>query len=159
MGVDWQCQQFEKAEYCLFEQRELTGNGNYSVAIAQGGVITRAFYMMDSNGLGNPSEESLANGHTTREVGFGFDQITWYQEQIGELKKVAPEVKISLASARDQLHEALDVQSARLTVVQTVRGERPAYEFLCAYDGQQYLIYTDAISGAEIAIINVKNAG
>jgi spore germination protein len=70
-----------------------------------------------------------------------------------------PEVKISLASARDQLHEALDVQSARLTVVQTVRGERPAYEFLCAYDGQQYLIYTDAISGAEIAIVNVKNAG
>ena len=97
MGVDWQCQQFEKAEYCLFEQRELTGNGNYSVAIAQGGVITRAFYMMDSNGLGNPSEESLANGHTTREVGFGYDQIAWYQEQIGELKKSVPEVKISFA--------------------------------------------------------------
>ena len=97
MGVDWQCEQFENAEYCLFEQKELTGNGNYSVAIAQGGVITRVFYMMDSNGLGNPSEESLANGHTTREVGFGYDQIVWYQTQIGELKKVAPEVKISFA--------------------------------------------------------------
>lgn len=37
MGVDWQCEQFENAEYCLFKQRTLTGNGNYSVGITQGG--------------------------------------------------------------------------------------------------------------------------
>ena len=96
-GVDWQCEQLENAEYCLFDQKELTGNGNYSVAIVQGGEIKRVFYMLDSNGCGNVSEESLANGHTTRTVGFGQDQIAWYTKQIERLKEYAPEVKISFA--------------------------------------------------------------
>ena len=38
MGVDWQCEQFENAENCLFIQRELTGNGNYTVGIEQNGA-------------------------------------------------------------------------------------------------------------------------
>ncbi len=96
-GADWQCEQFENAQYCLFEQKELTGNGNYSVAIAQGGEVKRVFYMLDTNGCGGASAESLANGHTTKSVGFASDQIQWYTEQIKELKKVAPEVKISFA--------------------------------------------------------------
>ena len=63
MGVDWQCQQFKNAEYCLFEQRELTGNGNYTVGIVQAGKLIRVFYMMDSNS-GSPSEKTIANGHS-----------------------------------------------------------------------------------------------
>jgi hypothetical protein len=97
-GVDWQCDQFENAEYCLFEQKELSGNGNYSVAIAQGGDLKRVFYMMDTNAIGNASEESLANGHTYKDYcGFKQDQIDWYTAQIAELKEVAPEIKISFA--------------------------------------------------------------
>lgn len=97
MGVDWQCQQLEKAQYCLFEQKTLTGNGNYSVAIAQGGELKRVFYMLDTNGCGGASAESLTNGHTTKEVGLGQDQIDWYTEEITALKAVAPNVKISFA--------------------------------------------------------------
>ncbi len=97
MGVDWQCEQFEKAEHCLFEQKTLTGNGNYSVGIVQGGEIKRVFYMLDSNGCGNVSDESLANGHTTRDTGFGRDQIEWYTTQIGILKEASPDTKISFA--------------------------------------------------------------
>ena len=41
MGVDWQCEQLVNAKNCLFVQRELTGNGNYSVGIMQGETITR----------------------------------------------------------------------------------------------------------------------
>ena len=96
-GADWQCDQFENAKYCKFLQRELTGNGNYSVAIAQDGVITRVFYMLDSNACSAASAESLANGHTTTVVGFGNDQIEWYTEQITELKAVSPNTKISFA--------------------------------------------------------------
>lgn len=96
-GVDWQCEQFENAKYCLFDQKTLTGNGNYSVGIAQGGVITRAFYLLDSNGCGAASAESLANGHTTTSVGFAADQIEWYTEQITELKMASPNTKISFA--------------------------------------------------------------
>ncbi len=96
-GVDWQCEQFENAEYCLFEQKELTGNGNYSVAIRQGGEIVRVFYMLDSNGCSDASAESLVNGHTTTSVGFGNDQVEWYTNQINEIKTYLPEIKISFA--------------------------------------------------------------
>ena len=97
-GVDWQCEQFENAENCLFEQKELTGNGNYSVGIKQGDSLTRVFYMLDSNGCGNASDESMVNGHTKKDfTGFGKDQIEWYTGQINALKEVSPETKISFA--------------------------------------------------------------
>ncbi len=96
-GVDWQCEQLENSEFCLFKQRTLTGNGNYTVGIVQGGKLTRAFFMMDSNGCGNVSAESLANGHTTSATGFGIDQINWFVT-VGELlNKWSPETKISFA--------------------------------------------------------------
>ena len=97
MGADWQSQQFEDAEYCLFEQKTLTGNGNYSVGLAQGNELKRVFYMLDSNGGGNLSEETLANGHSSKIPGFGADQIAWYTEQITALKAVSPDTKISFA--------------------------------------------------------------
>lgn len=97
MGVDWQCEQLENAKYCLFEQKELTGNGNYSVGLMQGDVLKRVFYMLDSNGCSDASSESLVNGHTTTAVGFGADQIEWYTEQITALKALSPETKISFA--------------------------------------------------------------
>lgn len=97
MGADWQCEQFENAEHCLFKQRKLTGNGNYSVAIAQGEEIKRVFYMLDSNGCNEASEASLANGHTIKAYGFGIDQMQWYNDQINALKEIVPNVKISFA--------------------------------------------------------------
>ena len=97
MGSDWQSQQLENAEYCLFKQRQLTGNGNYSVAIRQGDKLTRAFYMLDTNGCNYMSEQSFANGHTTASVGFGDDQVEWYTKQITMLKESSPSTKISFA--------------------------------------------------------------
>ena len=97
MGVDWQCEQFINAKYCLFEQKELTGNGNYSVGILQGKKLIRVFYMLDSNGCSDASAQSLSNGHTTKSVGFGNDQIEWFTKQIEQLKALSPETKISFA--------------------------------------------------------------
>ena len=97
MGVDWQCEQLEKAEYCLFKQGNLTGNGNYSVGIKQGGVLKRVFYMLDTNGCTHASDESLQNGHTFKSVGFGGDQVEWYTKQIQSLKAQSPDTKISFA--------------------------------------------------------------
>ena len=105
MGVDWQCQQLEKAEYCLFKQGDLTGNGNYSVGIAQNEELLRVFYMMDSNGCGSPMCDS--NGAQTKpaagtnvvktSAGFGQDQISWYTEEIERIHAVDEDVKISFA--------------------------------------------------------------
>ena len=102
-GVDWQCEQLENAQYCLFKQRTLTGNGNYSVGIVQDGSLKRVFYMLDSNGSGAASEESLANGHTVSTAGFGRDQIQWYTDQIQSIHAVSPNTKISFAYHIQQL--------------------------------------------------------
>ena len=105
LGVDWQCQQLENAEYCLFEQRDLTGNGNYSVGIMQGGEILRVFYMLDSNGCSSPmidrNEKSTPNDVGKNVVktsaGFGSTQEEWYNSSITILKSILPNVKISFA--------------------------------------------------------------
>lgn len=97
MGVDWQCEQFAKAEHCLFKQRTLTGNGNYSVGIMQGGKLIRVFYMLDSNGCTAASNESYDCGHLQLKSGFARDQIDWYKEAIGRLNESSPDTKISFA--------------------------------------------------------------
>ena len=105
LGVDWQCEQLENAEYCLFEQRNLMGNGNYNVAIVQGDKILRVFYMMDSNGCSNPmidrNDQPAENvaGQNAVKTSAGFDnfQVEWYTESITTLKTIAPDVKISFA--------------------------------------------------------------
>ena len=98
MGVDWQCQQLENAEHCLFKQRSLSGNGNYTVGIAQGGELIRVFFMMDTNGCGEASAESLANGHTFNNfVGFKDDQINWFMEVGNQINELSPNTKISFA--------------------------------------------------------------
>ena len=49
-GVDWQCEQLEKSEYCLFKRGSVSGNSNYTVGIAAGEKLLRAIHMIDSNG-------------------------------------------------------------------------------------------------------------
>ncbi len=95
-GVDWQCQQLENAEHCLFKQRSLTGNGNYSVGLAQDGVLKRVFYMLDTNGCGAASEETLANGHTQTSAGLAQDQIDWYMQSMTKVKALYPNISFSM---------------------------------------------------------------
>lgn len=97
MGADWQSRQLTQAKNCLFKQRTLTGNGNYTVGVEQDGNLKRVFFMLDSNGCGAASEESLANGHTVSGVGFGQDQIDWYTETAQTLRRLSPDTKISFA--------------------------------------------------------------
>ncbi len=74
-------------------------------------------------------------------------------------RREEPKTKISLAQAQNNLRKGVEVEASRVAVVQTARGERAAYEFLCSYMGERYFIYTDAINGDEISIVNLKNIG
>ena len=96
-GVDWQCQQLENAEYCLFEQKNLTGNGNYSVGIAQGGKLMRVIFMLDSNGCSAMSEATQRNRQSCGTVGFGDDQIEWYTDVATKINRVTDDVKYTFA--------------------------------------------------------------
>ncbi len=90
----------------------------------------------------------------TRGVVSGLD-VTKYLRNHREREDA--EVKLTLAQAHEKLREGLDVESSRLAVVWTARGERTAYEFLCAYGEEKYFVYVDAVSGDEISIVNVKS--
>ena len=110
MGADWQCQQLENAEHCLFKQRTLTGNGNYTVGIKQNGQLLRVFVMLDSNGCSDASAQSAANKHTKTSVGFGDDQIAWYTKEVSFMKLYEPNVQVSFA-----FHIQLSVFSSALS--------------------------------------------
>ena len=94
-GFDWQCAQLENAENCLFKQRNLSGNGNYTVGIEQGGEMKRVFFMMDSNGCGGASAESKANGHTVTTQGFAPDQVEWFEKVGNQIQAQVPGIKVS----------------------------------------------------------------
>lgn len=97
MGVDWQCEQLEDSEYCLFKQRTLTGNGNYTVGLKQDGKYKRVFFMLDSNGGSYNSDESMANGHTQKGRGLGQDQIEWFTNTSEKMRYAVPDLKFSAA--------------------------------------------------------------
>ncbi len=91
----------------------------------------------------------------TRGIVTGLD-TTEYVKNHKKRNDVDP--KISLAAAYDKLHNKLTVESARLAVVDTERGERAAYEFLCSYGEENYFVFIDAMNGEEIAIVNTRQA-
>ena len=59
MGVTWQCEQFEKCNYCLFKRGEVSGNGNYTVGVAVGDTLIRVLHMLDSNGCCGGTDPSI----------------------------------------------------------------------------------------------------
>ncbi len=73
MGVAWQCDLFSNAENCLFKRGQLTGNGNYNIAIRQADKIIKLVYMMDSNGCVHAYEPN----EVCATYGFAKDQIEW----------------------------------------------------------------------------------
>ncbi|MBQ5930526.1 MAG: germination protein YpeB [Clostridia bacterium] len=91
----------------------------------------------------------------TRGIVSGFDAVKYIMRH-KDRKDVEPQ--ITLAQAYDKLHAKLNVESARLAVVDTARGEKMAYEFLCSYGEENYFVFLDAENGEEIAIVNTKNA-
>lgn len=73
--------------------------------------------------------------------------------------RLEPSAKITLAQARENLHHSVEVESARMCVINIGPKERCAYEFLCSYKDDNYLIYIDAETGRELSIVNTKSLG
>ena len=87
-GVDWLCSQYENASNCLFKRNTLTGNGNYSIGITQGGKLARAFFMLDSaSSRTNPARSPY---------GFATDEINWYTQKMTAIKQASAPTGISV---------------------------------------------------------------
>ena len=130
-GVDWQCSYLESCQNCLFKQRTLTGNGNYSIGIVQGDELKRVIFMMDSNGCGAMSDESYANGHSKKSAGFGADQIEWYTAAANKINNDFDDIEytfafhIQPAVFEDALYNTYGFQSSGAAVTENGDLESP----------------------------------
>ena len=58
MGIEWQCDLYEGAQYGLFCRGNCTGFGNYTVGIVYRGELIRVLYLLDSHGCRAASPEA-----------------------------------------------------------------------------------------------------
>ena len=124
------------------------------VKCRESGSTAEFVFLYEDDGVVYYPDEVRVKVCRTRGVVTGMD-ATKYLRHHKERDDV--QVKINMEVARENLSDKLAVESARLTVVQTARGERAAYEFLGLYQDTYYYVYMDAETGDEIAIINAQN--
>lgn len=62
---------------------------------------------------------------------------------------------ITVDEAREMTTDRLSVTRERLCVIPRPSGERLAYEFMGTWQGDQYIIYIDALTGKEIDILRI----
>lgn len=84
----------------------------------------------------------------------GFDAVPYMKNHRG---RVAPKFIITEKQAQEKLHSKLTVDSARAVVVNTPKGEKSAYEFLCSYGEERYVVYILGDTGKELAVVNFRN--
>ena len=127
-----------------------------AVRARENGTDVDFMYVYEQNGVVYYPDTVHVKVCRARGVVTGLDAVRYLKNH---QQRNLPERKISLEKAQSALHKGVEVQQSRVAVVKSARGERLAYEFVCSYNGEQYLIYTDATSGEEISILNLKNLG
>ena len=143
----------ENAERIAQEFLTHLGYENMTVARLSGDGSTADFtFAYEEDGVLYYPDEIHVKVCRARGLVTGFDATKYLRNHRG---RDEVNVKINLETAQNKLDKKLSVESSRLAVVKTMRGERPAYEFLCSYDNARYFVYIDGETGGEIAIINV----
>lgn len=125
-----------------------------AVRVRENGTDADFTFVYEDDGVVFYPDEIKVKVCRTRGVVTGFDAEKYLAHHTD---REDIEVSLSLASAKAKLHKGLEVEFSRLAVVSTLRGEKPAYEFLCRYGEEEYVVYLNANSGEEIAIVNLKN--
>lgn len=94
-GVEWTCEQYINAEHCMFfrgpkevdengeEYFSVAGNGNFNIAITQGGKLTEIVWLMDSNGHTNADKDQ----NMFSSQGLKDSQIEWFTARNELLKE------------------------------------------------------------------------
>lgn len=123
------------------------------VRFRDNGTMTDFTFVYEKEGVAYYPDELHVKVCRTRGVVTAMDATKYIRNH---KERIAPQVKISMAEAQSRLHDKLTVEASRLAVVRTQRGERIAYEFLCAYGEEDYFVYVDGVTGEEIAIVNAK---
>ena len=124
------------------------------VRVMDNGSTSDFTYVYENDGVLYYPDEIHVKVCRSRGTVSGFDCTKYKRNHRGRDEVNA---KITMGEASEKLHDGMTLESSNLCVVQTARGERLAYEFLCGYEEQNYFVYIDAQDGREIAIFNTKN--
>lgn len=86
MGVEWICEQYANAKNCMFtrgDTQNVHGNGNFNIAITQGGKLTQIVWLMDSNGHtdNQPYDNSFSH------YGLFESQLQWFKSENEKIKE------------------------------------------------------------------------
>lgn len=93
LGVTWQCEQFNKAKYCLFNRNNVTGNGNYNIGIFNHNKLIRVIYMMDSNGAWHGKTYGYIKDYPSYNVDEHLERMSGiYPDQIEYMRKTCEEI-------------------------------------------------------------------
>ncbi len=145
----------ENAEKIAEEFLERLGYDDMeAVRLRANGSTTDFTFAYEEDDVVYYPDEIIVKVCRTRGVVSGFDATKYLRNH---KEREEAKVKISLGEAYAKLREGLKVDSSRLAVVKTARGERAAYEFLCRYQEERYFVFVDAVTGEEISIVNVKS--
>ncbi len=125
------------------------------VRCRQNGSTTDFTFVYEEDDVAYYPDEIKVKVCRTRGVVSGMDASKYLQNHKNR-EDADEKVAITLAQAYGKLYKDLAVESARLVVIQTARGEKTAYEMLCSYQGDKYLIYIDGMTGEEISIVNIN---
>lgn len=119
----------------------------------ENGTMTDFTFVYEADDVAYYPDEIHVKICRSRGVVTGMDATKYIQNH---KDRSAPNAKITLADAYDRLHDKLHVETSKLAVISTARGERTAYEFLCSYGEENYFVYLDAVTGEEISIVNAR---
>ena len=145
----------ESAELIAEEFLQGLGYENMTVVrVRENGGISDFTYVYELDGTLFYPDSVHVKVCRTRGLVSGFDGRKYLQNHRGRVEMNA---KISMKTAHEKLSKKVQVEATKPVVVETARGERVAYEFLCSYEDEYYYIYIDGQTGDEIAIMNVKN--
>ena len=145
----------ESAELIAEEFLQGLGYENMTVVrVRENGGISDFTYAYELDGTLFYPDSVHVKVCRTRGLVSGFDGRKYLQNHRGRVEMNA---KISMETAQEKLSKKVQVEATKPVVVETARGERVAYEFLCSYEDEYYYIYIDGQTGDEIAIMNAKN--
>jgi germination protein YpeB len=73
-------------------------------------------------------------------------------------ERVLPDIVLNVEQAREMVSDRLDVTHERLCVIPRENGEKLAYEFIGKWSDSEFIIYIDALTGAELQILKIVDA-
>ena len=168
--------QYASSEYCRFtiEDGGITGSGNFTVGVVQGGKLTTAIFCVDSNGhsgisANHPSSESSYISATT--TGVQQDQINWIQSRLTAIKQANGGVAVQsmgfLHHSLYGLRKGLETKYGYSGTAPFVLDSKNQQATVTAKDGDYGALnyepsWTDVVGkggNTELALHNVSKAG